>query len=135
MEPSGIFSFDAGRSRRIMFEVSIFAGVIFLVNRTLAPILRQRTGISSLSFWFCYLVCFRERVRSLVNSRAASNEAAHAFHDQWIYRLSTSLDPNRCPSRPSRPNPSLNPGTSRRFRVAAAQVCVRGDIVDTPGIV
>src|SRR6266481_6459847 len=44
----GIFSFCIRRSRKIMFDVFIFAGDIFLVSRKLAPISRQRTAVPSM---------------------------------------------------------------------------------------
>jgi hypothetical protein len=38
MDLIGIFSFRIRRSRKITFDVFIFAGVIFLISRKLAPI-------------------------------------------------------------------------------------------------
>ena len=48
MELIGIFSFRIRRSKKITFDLFIFAGDIFLVSRKLVPIFRQRTAVPSM---------------------------------------------------------------------------------------
>src|SRR5438094_158420 len=55
--------------------------------------------ILSLVFWFCYLICFQEKSGSLVNSRAAWNEAARGFHDRTV----ANLVPAHAPAAPGAP--------------------------------
>ena len=50
----GIFLY-AGCSMRIIFDVFIFAGVIFFVSRKLVPIFRQHTAISQ--HCYCEIHC------------------------------------------------------------------------------
>ena len=70
-------------------------------GRSAAQFVNQKVGehVFFLSHSYLPSIC----INSLVNSRAASNEAARVFHDQWITGLVPAWTPTHAPAAPGAP--------------------------------